>query len=287
MEVSGGKEILKKYTGSLKNSGLSLGFVPTMGALHQGHLDLVRRARQECDRVLVSIFVNPLQFNNQEDLNRYPRQPEKDQQLLKEAGVDFLYAPEPQDFYTEAARISLDFGPAGSALEGAMRPGHFSGVGVVLSRLFHLVQPDRAYFGAKDLQQVAVVKTLVRDLEFPVEIVRCPTRREESGLAMSSRNQRLSEEGKSIASALYQALCLAAEAGPDNPAEARLKALQFLSSNPQIKLEYLEWVCADTMEFLPNGKELPREIALCLAAWVEGVRLIDNIILDRNGKSVN
>ena len=287
MEVSGRKEILKKYTGGLKNSGLSLGFVPTMGALHQGHLDLVLRARQECDRVLVSIFVNPLQFNNQEDLDRYPRQPEKDILLLKEAGVDFLYAPEPEDFYTETARISLDFGPAGSALEGAMRPGHFSGVGVVLSRLFHLVQPDRAYFGAKDLQQVAVVKTLVRDLEFPVEVVRCPTRREESGLAMSSRNQRLSAEGKSIASAIYKALCLAAEAGTHNPAESREMAMKVLSSSPEIKLEYLEWVCADTMEFLSEMKELPEETALCLAAWVEGVRLIDNIILDRNGKMVN
>jgi pantoate--beta-alanine ligase len=287
VEVSGRKDILKKYTGGLKNSGQTLGFVPTMGALHQGHLDLVRRARQECDRVLVSIFVNPLQFNNQEDLDRYPRQPEKDRQLLKEAGVDFLYAPEPQDFYTETARISLDFGTAGSALEGAMRPGHFSGVGVVLSRLFHLVQPDRAYFGAKDLQQVAVVKTLVRDLEFPVEIVRCPTRREESGLAMSSRNQRLSAEGKSIASAIYKALCSAAETGPQNPAESRDKAMQLLSYIPEIKLEYLEWVCADTMEFLSEKKELPEETALCLAAWVEGVRLIDNIILDRNGKMVN
>lgn len=287
MEVSGRKEILKNYTGGLKNTGLSLGFVPTMGALHQGHLDLVRRARQECDRVVVSIFVNPLQFNNQEDLDRYPRQPEKDRLLLEEAGVDFLYSPGPEDFYTETARISLDFGPAGSALEGAMRPGHFSGVGVVLSRLFHLIQPDRAYFGAKDLQQVAVVRTLVRDLEFPVSIVRCPTRREESGLAMSSRNQRLSEEGKNIASLLYKALCLAAETGPEKPAESRDKALEFLSFRPEIKLEYLEWVCADTMEFHSAGKTLPKETALCLAAWVEGVRLIDNIILDRNGKTVN
>ncbi len=255
-----------------------MGFVPTMGALHQGHLDLVRQARRECDRVLVSIFVNPLQFNNPEDLLRYPRQPESDAQMLKEAGVDFLYAPEPADFYTSITRISMDFGTTGSVLEGAMRPGHFSGVGVVLSRLFHLTQPDKAYFGAKDLQQVAVVKTLVQDLEFPLEIVRCPTRREESGLAMSSRNQRLSQQGKELAAELYRALQLAMETGPGKPLEARKAALDYLASFPEIKPEYLEWVDADTMEAWTGNGIQPRETALCVAAWVEGVRLIDNLI---------
>ena len=255
-----------------------MGFVPTMGALHQGHLDLVRQARQECDRVMVSIFVNPLQFNNPDDLLRYPRQPEADAQMLQDAGVDFLYAPEPGDFYTSATRTSIDFGAAGSVLEGAMRPGHFSGVGVVLARLFHLIQPDRAYFGAKDLQQVAVVKTLVRDLEFPLEIVRCPTRREESGLAMSSRNQRLSPQGKEVAAQLHRSLQLAMETGPGKPQEARKAALEYLASFPGIEPEYLEWVDADTMEaWIGNGPQ-PRETALCVAAWVEGVRLIDNLL---------
>jgi pantoate--beta-alanine ligase len=166
-------------------------------------------------------------------------------------------------------------------LEGAMRPGHFSGVGIVLSRLFNLVQPDKAYFGAKDLQQVAVVKTLVRDLEFPVDIIRCPTRREESGLAMSSRNQRLSEQGKEIASHLYKALILAVETGPQTASEAVRKAMDYLSAFPGIELEYLEWVDADTMELYSSGKPLPKEIALCLAARVEGVRLIDNVIVSQ------
>jgi len=285
VEISGQKEALKKYTADQKKLGNRVGFVPTMGALHQGHLDLVRQARKECDRVVVSIFVNPLQFNNQEDLNRYPRQPEKDDIMLKEAGVDFLYSPKSENFYTEAARMNLDFGPAGSVLEGAMRPGHFSGVGVVLSRLFHLVQPDRAYFGAKDIQQVAVVRTLVRDLEFLVEIVRCPTRREESGLAMSSRNQRLSSEGKEIASHLHKALQLAAEIGPEKAKEAREKAMDALNAFPQIELEYLEWVNADTMGSYPDSGEEANEIALCLAAWVDGVRLIDNIIIENKSKS--
>jgi pantoate--beta-alanine ligase len=287
VEVSFQKDILKKYTGDLKKTGRSLGFVPTMGALHQGHLDLVYQARKECDIVVVSIFVNPLQFNNQEDLKRYPRQPEADAALLKDAGVDFLFSPRPEDFYTTPSRMILDFGSAGSVLEGAMRPGHFSGVGVVLSRLFHLVQPDKAYFGAKDLQQVAVVRTLVRDLEFPVEIIRCPTRREPNGLAMSSRNQRLSNGGKEIASQLYRALCLAMVTGPGNPVESKTRALNHLSSFPEIKLEYLEWVDANNMEIYPETSSKPEEIALCIAAWVEGIRLIDNMIAEPQIKTGN
>ena len=278
METSGQKNILKNCVAAWKSAGQRIGFVPTMGALHQGHLDLVRAARKECDRVLVSIFVNPLQFNNPEDLLKYPRQPEADAVLLRECGVDFLYAPGPEDFYTSPARITMEFGSAGTVLEGAMRPGHFSGVGIVLARLFHLVQPDRAYFGAKDLQQVAVVKMLVRDLEFPLEIVRCPTRREESGLAMSSRNQRLSHHGKETASHLYQALRLAMETGPRDPHHSRKVALEYLSAFPEIETEYIEWVDAGTMELWTGSGDLPEEAAICIAARVEGVRLIDNLI---------
>lgn len=277
MVKSGQKEILKKTVSNWKKSGECIGFVPTMGALHEGHLDLVRKARRECGKVLVSIFVNPLQFNNPEDLSRYPRMPEADASLLRAEGVDFLYLPEKEDFYEEPTRMQLDFGAAGRILEGAMRPGHFSGVGVVLSRLFHLTQPDRAYFGAKDLQQVAIVNLLVRDMEFPLTVVRCPTRREANGLAMSSRNLRLSESGRELASELYKALQISLEAGAAKPAASRNLALNHLRKFPEIEVEYLEWVDADTMELWDGSGRVPENAAVCIAARVEGIRLIDNI----------
>lgn len=278
MEQSGQKETLKKSVAGWKKSGLSIGFVPTMGALHEGHLDLVREAKKNCDRVVVSIFVNPLQFNNAQDLLHYPRRPEEDAKMLSAEGADFLYLPEASSFYEEPAVMNLDFGTAGKWLEGAMRPGHFSGVGVVVSRLFHLVQPDYAYFGAKDLQQVAVVKTLVRDLEFPVTIVRCPTRREPSGLAMSSRNLRLSEKGRATAARLYEALKIAMALGAEKAEEALEAGRNHLQQFPEIELEYMEWVDADSMQNRNEGKIPPEKAAICLAAKVEGIRLIDNII---------
>ena len=279
MEHSGQKEILKNLVAEWKKMEFSIGFVPTMGALHQGHLDLVEEARRHCTKVVVSIFINPLQFNNPDDLNRYPRQPESDVGLLKNAGVDFLYMPEASDFYELPTRISMDFGTTGNHLEGLMRPGHFSGVGIVLARLFHLVEPDKAFFGAKDLQQVAVVKTLVRDLEFPLEIVRCPTRREPGGLAMSSRNQRLSSTGRKTAEFLFQALQIAASSFGGNPEAGLKEARNFIVSNPEITLEYLEWVDAENMEIWNGRMPAPKETAICIAAMVEGVRLIDNLIV--------
>ena len=281
MESTGQKDFLKNLVQEWKNSGHTIGFVPTMGALHQGHLDLVRRARRECDRVVVSIFVNPLQFNNPEDLLKYPRHPEADARMLESENVDLLYSPQATDFYQIPSVTTLDFGIAGAGLEGAMRPGHFSGVGLVLARLFHLFHPDKAYFGAKDLQQVAVVKTLVRDLEFPLEVVRCTTRREESGLAMSSRNMRLSPDGIQLASHLHKALQLALgnSKGRINPISSRAAALDYLRSFPGIEIEYLEWVDANSMEIWNDGPA-PEEPAVCLAALVEGVRLIDNLIAE-------
>lgn len=279
MEIIREKLFLKSAVQAWKKAGHTLGFVPTMGALHEGHLDLVRRARQECDKVVVSIFVNPLQFNNASDLELYPRTPEADASLLSGTGADLLYLPDPASFYAGTTFTALDFGPVASGLEGAMRPGHFSGVGIVVARLFHLVQPDKAYFGAKDLQQVAVVKTLVRDLEFPVEIVRCETRREESGLAMSSRNTRLSPEGKATAAHLHKAMQAMQHAG--NVAEGKKIGEAYLSGFHGIKLEYLEFVDATTMQVLEGPLPSDEESAICLAAWVEGVRLIDNLILPK------
>ncbi len=261
-----------------EKEGKTIGFVPTMGALHQGHLDLVRTARSQTDVVVVSIFVNPLQFNKAEDLLKYPRTLEKDQQLLENERADLLYVPDAADFYTVPPSTTMDFGLTSAGLEGAMRPGHFSGVGIVLARLFHLVSPQKAYFGAKDLQQVAVVKALVRDLDFQIEVVRCPTKREESGLAMSSRNTRLTDNGKETASFLYRALQLAAESSHHKLVSGKSSALKFLSRFPEIEVEYLEWVNCETMEILAENQPLPKESAICIAAWLEGVRLIDNLI---------
>ena len=277
MEIVREKLFLKTAVQKWKKAGYTLGFVPTMGALHEGHLDLVRRARQECDKVIVSIFVNPLQFNNASDLALYPRTPEADELLLLGTGADLLFCPDPTAFYSGTTFTELNFGPVSSGLEGAMRPGHFSGVGIVVARLFHLVQPDKAYFGAKDLQQVAVVKTLVRDLEFPVEIVRCETRRELSGLAMSSRNTRLSEEGRSLASELFQTM--QKMKGARDTLSGKALGMNHLAGFEAIRLEYLEFVDATTMQVLEGMLPADREVAICLAAWIEGVRLIDNLIL--------
>ncbi|HPI09548.1 MAG TPA: pantoate--beta-alanine ligase [Catalimonadaceae bacterium] len=277
MEIALQKEFLKSWVLSVHSEGKTIGFVPTMGALHDGHLDLVRKAKTECDVVVVSIFVNPLQFNNAGDLEKYPRPISEDQKLLAAEGVDLLYSPTANDFYSSPSRLTLDFGSVASGLEGAMRPGHFSGVGIVVARLFHLVSPDKAYFGAKDLQQVAVIRALVRDLDFNVEIIRCPTRREENGLAMSSRNLRLSAEGREIASHLFKALKLAS--GLEDPFGGKEKALHYLSQFSAIEVEYLEWVDAGTMEIWNGSSPVPYETAICIAAWIEGVRLIDNIVL--------
>jgi len=280
VETTGEKEFVKYRVSSWRTLQKTVGFVPTMGALHAGHLDLVKRARKECDFVVVSIFVNPLQFNNQNDLQKYPRDLKADQELLGKENVDVIYAPSVSDFYGSTPTLTLDFGAIENVLEGEMRPGHFSGVGIVVARLFHIVQPHKAYFGAKDLQQVAVIKNLIDCLSFDIELVRCPTRREESGLAMSSRNIRLSGEGKDVAAQLNLALEIGLKHVSDLGIEKSKKmALNYLTHFPELKVEYLEWVEADTMKILENFD--PKvDSALCIAAWLEGVRLIDNVILE-------
>lgn len=272
------KENLKLLVRSGQLAQKTIGFVPTMGALHEGHLSLVRQSKAENDLTIVSIFVNPLQFNNSSDLEKYPRTLESDLALLESEGVDFVFTPTESEFYNEPAMLTFDFGEVAIGLEGEYRPGHFSGVGVVVARLFNLVCPTRAYFGSKDLQQVAVIKTMVRDLAFDLEIVRCPTYREPSGLAMSSRNQRLSEEGKVVAAYLSKALQIGLDKSQNtNLPEAKARAIEFLTTESRIELEYLEWVNVATMQVVDQTESIA-EIALCIAAWVEGVRLIDNKI---------
>ncbi len=272
------KDFLFSTLGNWKKEGHRLGFVPTMGALHPGHLALLHQARSSCDRVVVSIFVNPLQFNQASDLANYPRMPEEDARQLETAGADLLYAPDAAAFYPEEIHTRLDFGPVSDGLEGKMRPGHFSGVGIVLSRLFHLIQPDAAFFGAKDLQQVAVVRALVRDLGFPVQIIRCPTVREPSGLALSSRNARLSSGGRKKAAVLYRALEAAVSAEKQLAGSGRQAGLQVLSAEPEVETEYFELVDATTMKILET-RHGGGEPAFCVAARLEDVRLIDNCLL--------
>ncbi|MFT7247810.1 MAG: pantoate--beta-alanine ligase, partial [Arcticibacterium sp.] len=190
----------KDFIKAKRKEDLSIGFVATMGALHEGHVSLVNKARQDNDIVLCSIFVNPTQFDNQEDLKKYPRTLETDTALLKKADCDIIFAPSSDEMYNAVPKLKLDFGNLEHVMEGEFRPGHFNGVATVVSKLFHIVNPDRAYFGLKDLQQVAILNRLVKDLSFDLELISCPIIRERDGLAMSSRNTRLSPKARSLAS---------------------------------------------------------------------------------------
>lgn len=257
----------------------TIGFVPTMGALHEGHLTLIKTARQENDIVISSIFVNPVQFNNPDDLARYPRTLEEDSLQLEAAGCDLVFAPSVAEMYPEPPAIRLNFGELETVLEGAFRPGHFNGVGIVVSKLFNIVQPTRAYFGQKDLQQVAVIRRLIRDLSFPVELIRCPTVREADGLAMSSRNRNLTAAEREQAPTLFKALTLARElmAEGHSPAQAKAAVTRLFSSNLNFRLEYIEIVNADTLQ-LASEVLAPGQTAICLAAHLGNVRLIDNLV---------
>ena len=260
-------------------TGKSIGLVPTMGALHDGHITLIDRARHECDIVVASIFVNPIQFNNPDDLARYPRTLETDQRMLENAGCDLVFAPGVNEMYAEPPTLKLTFGDLETTMEGAFRPGHFNGVGVVVAKLFNMVQPDRAYFGQKDLQQVAVIRRLIRDLSFPVELVRCDTVREADGLAMSSRNRLLTPDERSQAPVLYQSLMLARDLLTEGQSTAQTKAAVtvFFSHQPAFRLEYVEIANADTLHPVAEV-QAPGQTAICIAAQLGKVRLIDNIV---------
>ncbi|WP_205504252.1 pantoate--beta-alanine ligase [Rufibacter psychrotolerans] len=270
---------IRQHTGLLRQQGQRIGFVPTMGALHEGHLSLIRAAKQQNDVTVCSVFVNPAQFNNPEDFRLYPRLLEKDAQLLAQEGCDVLFAPAAEEMYRQKPKLSFDFGDLERVMEGAHRPGHFNGVATVVSKLFHLVQPHQAFFGQKDLQQFAIIQQLVLDLSFDLELVCYPIIREEDGLAMSSRNRRLTPEQRALAPHLYQALQLLQKSLKNHSVEEAKKETEaFLRQIPEIRLEYLEVVHAQTLQPLRevSGK-VP--VALCLAAFLGEVRLIDNLLL--------
>ncbi|HSI76184.1 MAG TPA: pantoate--beta-alanine ligase [Lunatimonas sp.] len=257
-----------------------IGLVPTMGALHEGHLALVRQSKAENDLTVVTIFVNPTQFNNPDDLEKYPRSLDEDLALLRDEGVELVFVPEVDEIYPRPSDISIKFSLLENTLEGKFRPNHFSGVAIVVSKLFHLVAPDVAYFGQKDLQQVSIISRLVSDLNFDLEIAMIPSVREKDGLALSSRNQRLNESGRKQATVLYQSLQF-------SKTELLLgtswldiveKATSLIAEKPLVRLEYLELV---NVHDFTLAKEINSQIpqAICIAAYVGDIRLIDNILL--------
>jgi pantoate--beta-alanine ligase len=261
------------------SEGKSIGFVPTMGALHEGHLMLVRQAAAENDFVVVSIFVNPIQFNNPEDLEKYPRTLETDLQRLEGTGCDLVFAPSVQEMYPEPDTTEFDFGHIDKVMEGKFRPGHFRGVAVVVKKFFEIVTPQKAYFGEKDFQQLAVIKKMVALLKLPVEIIPFPIVREPDGLAMSSRNARLTIEERAEATAIYKALTGAKE----NyswfiPAGVKQLVTGEIQENKYFRVEYVEVVDTITLQPIDDWSDAEHAV-VCVAAYIGAVRLIDNIVL--------
>jgi pantoate--beta-alanine ligase len=281
MEIIHDTTSLRLRVAAAKARGARVGFVPTMGALHEGHLSLVRRAREESGFVVVSIYVNPLQFAPGEDFSRYPRRLEDDASLLVRAGADVLYAPDPASFYPPDFSTSVEVAGVTEGGEGAARPGHFSGVATVVAKLFHQVAPDTAYFGRKDLQQVAVIRRMARDLDFPVTISVLPTVREKDGLAMSSRNAYLSPADRLLAAALPRALFAARDRFAAIPGRTDLRTLEAETrgelERAGLAVDYVEAVDAETMA---RGQAPGPGLALAAAVRLGKTRLIDNVLLD-------
>lgn len=259
--------------------GGSLGLVPTMGALHTGHLALIERARAENDHVGVSIFVNPAQFGSNEDLVNYPRTLEQDLSMLRTAGVDLVWTPTPQSVYPPHFQTWVEVSELSRPLEGSHRPGHFRGVATVVAKLFNVFTPDRAYFGQKDAQQVAVIQRMVWDLNFPLEVVVCPTVREADGLALSSRNRRLNQAERAAAPVLYQALSAAATAfaaGERQGDRLRAHMTEVLAAEPLARPDYVSVADPETLVEL---NEIKGRALLSLAVHIGPVRLIDNLLI--------
>lgn len=279
-------EVIRRLAESLarcdeaRGAGRRVGVVPTMGAFHEGHTSLMRRARDETDLVVVTLFVNPLQFGDAADLAAYPRDEDRDRGIAQELGVDLLLAPTAEEMYPVGPpEVSVDPGPLGDRFEGASRPGHFRGVATVVAKLLHAVGPARAYFGQKDAQQLAVIRCMVTDLSFPVEIVACATVREPDGLALSSRNRRLTPEQREAAGCLFLALSEAAElarGGERDAAKLVAAMAREVGATPQARLDYAAVVDEETFDEI---REISRPARALVAARFGEVRLIDNLLL--------
>ena len=254
-----------------------IGFVPTMGALHAGHRSLVERARRENATVVVSVFVNPTQFNDKNDLRHYPRTPEADRRLLEEAGADFVLMPSVEEIYPEPDGRQFDFGQIDKVMEGATRPGHFNGVAQVVSRLFDIVRPARAYFGEKDFQQIAVIRAMVKQLDIPVKINDCPILREADGLALSSRNVRLTPEQRQKAPLIARTLKESTTFVPGKSVQEVIDyVVNTINSDPVMEVEYYEIVDGNTLESIKNWSDTDYPVG-CITVYCGEVRLIDNI----------
>ena len=269
---------LRQRITAARKAGKRIGLVPTMGFLHDGHLTLVRESVAACDVTVVSIFVNPTQFGENEDLSSYPRDTERDLTLCESAGADLIFMPPVSEVYPEGSQTYVEPGPLAEPLCGTFRPGHFRGVATVVAKLFNMVQPDRAYFGRKDFQQTVVVRRMVRDLDMPVDVVAIDTVREQDGVAMSSRNAYLGEEERARARCIFQGL-FAAQWAFDN-GERQSGRLVDLAREPMSamdSLQYLEIVDAETLQSV-NGT-IDRPVAICVAGYIGKTRLIDNVVL--------
>lgn len=268
----------------LRSARLSLdgrvGLVPTMGFLHEGHLSLIRRAKEECDHVVVSIFVNPTQFGPKEDLSKYPRDIDRDLKLIEPLGTDLVWMPSAEIMYPQGYQTWVEVEAITNPLEGAMRPGHFKGVTTVVAKLFNGVQPHKAYFGQKDAQQATVIRQMTRDLNFPIEIVVCPIVREQDGLAMSSRNVYLDPEQRKAATVLFRSLNAAKElyeSGERGAEKLIGKMKEVLASEPLAEVQYVSCADYDTLEELD---EIEGKFLLSMAIFVGKTRLIDNFVLE-------
>lgn len=273
-----------------KNANVTVGLVPTMGALHEGHLSLIKRAKKECDLVVVSVFVNPIQFNNQEDLAKYPRTLDADLEKLASVDTDMVLTPSVEEMYPEPVTTTYTFGQIEQVMEGPQRPGHFSGVAVVVRRLFDIVQPQKAFFGEKDFQQIAIIRNLLEQIKYPIELVPCPIVRADDGLALSSRNMRLSPAARAVAPTIYATLRKAVEMSRSHSVQEvkdyaveTLKAFQAPDGtiiNPEtyriFDPEYFEIVDDTTLQPVSNWED-SKGIVGCITVWLTDVRLIDMI----------
>jgi pantoate--beta-alanine ligase len=274
---------LKAFLKDIRRQGKSIGLVPTMGALHEGHISLIKASTSQNQLTVSTIYVNPTQFNNENDLLKYPRTLDKDTKLLREVGCDVLFCPENSEIYPEKSLIKLDFGDLDKVMEGQFRPGHFSGVGLVVSKFLNIVEPDNAYFGQKDWQQFAVIQLLVEELKFNVTLHSVPTLRESDGLALSSRNLRLDAMQRKQATVFFEALTFAKREIQAGKTITKVKKAvkTIVEKEAGITLEYFEIANSKNLKLLDNvsGSENP---IMCIAGYVGEIRLIDNMFLDLN-----
>jgi pantoate--beta-alanine ligase len=270
---------IKSEINKLLENNKSIGFVPTMGALHSGHISLTEYSKKQNDITIVSIFVNPTQFNNKQDLIKYPRNLEKDAAMCREAGVDIIFAPTGEEMYPEKDTRVFNFGKLEEVMEGKFRPGHFNGVAQIVSKLFDAVPAHKAYFGEKDFQQLAIIKKMVADLNYKIEIVPCPIVREANGLAMSSRNERLTKDQREHAAIIFKSLKESVELVKVNDVEtAKALTISKINEDQFLKVEYFEIVDYETLKSISDFN-LNRPMQACVAVFAGEVRLIDNIRL--------